>query len=145
MKRTCCGVIAIWLILLPIYPASAQQDEQLRRELKYVTSLMGAALQDRAPLWRCEISTKYVCTSVGCALVKPTVWINLDFGRRVYERCDSKRCDAYDMTFTQSGIFTLVSPNQGTFLKAVNDGSEFVEVASLGVQTYNGFGQCIPG
>ena len=38
-----------------------------------------------------------------------------------------------DMQFEASGIYTTASPASGSFLKALNDGSSFVEITTLGV------------
>lgn len=103
-------------------------------------------LAGRAPTWRCEPTAKFQCSIKGCEPITPTVWVNLDFPARRYERCDSKGCDAYQMEYFSAGIFTMISPlrTSGTFLKAVNDGREFVEVASLTTSVYTSFGQCTP-
>ena len=74
----------------------------------------------------------------------PTVWIEFDLASKIYQRCDEKGCDDYAMTYSRSGIYTVVTVGGGTFLKVLNDGSDFAEVVSLGTAVWNGFGVCAP-
>ena len=72
--------------------------------------------------------------------------MRLDLAENTYGRCDSKGCDSYPMTFSAGGIFTTISlPGSGsTFLKVVNDGSQYLEVASLQLAVHQNFGACKP-
>ena len=134
-------VVSLFLLL----PASAQEGGKLGADRERLTDLFGRGLADRASKWRCTITSQYVCSKKGCDQNPPTVWINLDFSANLYERCDAKGCDAYPMRSFVGGIYTTISlARPGTFLKAVNDGSEFVEVASMGNVTFNTFGRCTP-
>ncbi len=99
---------------------------------------------DRASRWRCDAAVKFQCSAEGCKEARARVWVNIDFPDRRYERCDSKGCDQYEMAYSVAGIYTTVSPVIGTFLKVLNDGSEFVEVASLGTAVVTSFGRCMP-
>ena len=36
-------------------------------------------------------------------------------------------------------------PHRGAFLKALNDGSEYVETVALGTTVWTAFGACVPG
>ena len=48
-------------------------------------------------------------------------------------------------TLAQRGdrrLYTTATPGPGAFLNVVNDGSDFVEVASSGTVTFTGFGKC---
>jgi hypothetical protein len=75
------------------------------------------------------------------------VSVRLDLAEKTYARCDSKGCDSYSITFSASGIFTTVSVrgSGSTFLKVLNDGSQYVEVASLHLAVHQNFGACKPG
>ena len=138
-------ILALSMCLFTSVAFAAQKNADLRSTLESVEKLFGIGLADRSPEWRCEIATQYVCSAKGCDQNPPSVWINLDFTARRYERCDSRGCDAYPMQSYTSGIYTSISLAQpGTFLKVVNDGSEFVEVASMGNVTFNSFGRCTP-
>jgi hypothetical protein len=55
-------------------------------------------------------------------------------------------CDTYDMKWSSGGIFTTMTlPASGeTFLKALNDGSQYVEVVSLWLAVHQNFGKCTP-
>jgi hypothetical protein len=70
----------------------------------------------------------------------------LSFPAGRYERCDANGCDAYELTSATGGIFTTVTPgvHRGAFLKALNDGSEYVETVSLGTAIWTAFGACVP-
>ena len=74
-----------------------------------------------------------------------TVWMELDFESGTYSRCDPKGCDIYTVTYSSGGVFTTVRLSQvGTLLKVVNDGSEFIDVATVGVAVITSFGTCQP-
>ena len=157
MKRL---VLTLVFLLAPAVPAWADFNDGLRAykrddyavaqesgksgaKFQRLTDLMGRKLADRSSKWRCEITSQYVCNAKGCEQGQPTVWINVDFSANRYERCDIKGCDAYSMQTVVGGIYTTVAlPKNGAFLRAVNDGSAFVEVTSLGRGTLSGFGQC---
>ena len=74
------------------------------------------------------------------------MWVNLDFDSLRYERCDQSDCDDYLMEVHPSGIYTVgtLPLTSGTFLKVVNDGSESVEVVSLGTNVWVCHGRCAP-
>jgi hypothetical protein len=104
--------------------------------------LAASPLHERAPRWRCPIVQQYHCTAGGCRAVPPSVTIVLDFPARRYKRCDAKGCGQHPLSVATGGIYTTVTPGPGAFLKVVNDGSDFVEVASSGTETVTGFGKC---
>jgi hypothetical protein len=76
----------------------------------------------------------------------PTLWVNLDFDSLSYERCEQAGCDGYAMEVQRSGAYTVVTllGRGATFLKVLNDGSESVEVASLGTGVIVYHGRCVP-
>lgn len=152
MARTFVSILLGSVLALAVPPIplaaglqGAQEDDQLRQELGQITELISRTLAERAPRWRCQPTVRFDCSLKGCTEAKPTVWLNVDFSARRYERCDSKGCDEHQMTHSASGIFTVVSVGGGsTLFKVVNDGSEFMEVASLGTAAYTSFGRCAP-
>ncbi|MBI3127771.1 MAG: hypothetical protein HYZ11_09225 [Candidatus Tectomicrobia bacterium] len=110
-----------------------------------VLLLYGKGLGARAPLWRCEPARKVVCEKEGCAEGKDRTWVSLDFPRGAYRRCDRKGCETLAMTHRVSGIYTLIEPKEGGgFLRAVNDGSEYVEAWGEKTGAALAFGACVP-
>ena len=106
--------------------------------------LTGKSLGDHSPKWRCVPSSKFVCSQVACKSVQPTVAVLLDFPMQTYQRCDDKGCDTHQLAKTSSGIYTVAAPSAGAFLKALNDGRSYVEVASLGFDIHLSYGACSP-
>ncbi len=127
-------------------PALAQESRELPNALRELGSLVGRGLPGRAVRWRCDATSKFSCSAEGCEAVRPTVWLNLDFVTRTYERCDTKGCDSYLMDHSPSGMFTQVRliGHPGMFFKSVSDGSKFVEVVSLHLGVLNAYGRCKP-
>ena len=140
MKRL--GLTATGLLCLAI-SAHSQETEDLKADLDALLELFQRSMSDRATRWQCRLETQYVCSAEGCKQVEPSVWLNVDFRSQVYERCDAKGCDTRSMTASESGIYTIVS-EAGFLLKALNDGSEFMDVATSGTAAWNGFGSCVP-
>jgi hypothetical protein len=102
------------------------------------------SLSERASRWRCDPVRTVVCSSDGCEDIKPTVWVVLDFKQQSYERCDGRGCNARAMLASHGGIFTAATAGPSAFVKALNDGSDFVDVATLGTTLYANFGRCRP-
>lgn len=136
--------LVIAATLLSALLSQSKASDDLKDDFKKIENLMAAALDKRAPKWRCQIERQYVCDVQGCIQQKPSIWLTLDFPKLEYKRCDTKGCDTYPLSVANSGIFTHVGYGWGgTIFKAVNDGSAFVEVATSGTSTYNGFGSCM--
>ena len=95
-----------------------------------------------AATWQCVPDSEIVCSAGACQSVQPTTRSLVDFDSSAYSRCDSKSCDRYPMVSAKSGIFVSVQFAPGTLFKATADGSAYVEVVTLGVQTYSYFGRC---
>jgi hypothetical protein len=131
-KRARRALIFIAAMVVSAGPLAAQDKLELA----------ASPLHERAPRWQCPIVTQYHCTAGGCRAVPPSVTIVLDFPARRYERCDAKGCGQHSLSVATGGIYTTASPGPGAFLKVVNDGSDFVEVASSGTETFTGFGKC---
>ncbi|MBZ9654022.1 hypothetical protein [Phyllobacterium lublinensis] len=101
----------------------------------------GAAHADDA-LLRCDITSKFICTSSGCQPAKLAVFNLIDMRDKTLARCDSKGCDPYTATFSSSGLFLNIAvPTNGLLAKLGGNG-DFVEVATLAGQVYSSFGSC---
>lgn len=74
--------------------------------------------------------------------IEQTAWMVLDFKEQSYQRCDVRGCDRRALEVSRSGIFTVATAGDGTFLKALNDGGDFVDVATLGTSLFANFGRC---
>jgi hypothetical protein len=96
---------------------------------------------------RCEVTSKFACSPGGCHTNKLGAFNLIDFDRRKFFRCDSKGCDDYDVVISQpQGQYIIVDiPGRGVFAKLSNDGSEYVEVTSVGTVILVSFGRCRRG
>ena len=107
------------------------------------TILMGSVSVVRAAEMRCIIHSKEACDSAGCKKVAPTIWSVIDLEKKRYSRCDSKGCDHYKMSVKKSGVYlNLEIPGKATFAKMSKDGSDFLEVATLGTTALVSHGSC---
>lgn len=139
-------VLPFLAALLLASPAAADGID-LEPERSYGDALLlyGKGLAGRAPLWRCEPARKLACGREGCADERDRARVTLDFARGAYRRCDRKGCETRPMTHRVSGMFTVIDlPGRGVFLKAVNDGSEYVEAVSEKGGAALTFGACAP-
>ena len=146
--RSIATAIAVVLIAGSI-ALSVSAEDSFADEMER-TKKLAQPLAKRSLRWRCTPTVLHVCNATACEklsgekkLTSP-VSVRLDFSENSYSRCDAKGCDSYPMEVLASGIFTTVAlPGRpGIFLKALNDGSEYVEVASLHLGTYQNFGSC---
>lgn len=123
----------------------AEVDNDLKTALDRPAVLAASPLSNRAAKWLCSPTRKFVCTVDGCAQVPATTTIKLDMASHAYSRCDAKGCDTYPQTRPNTGgIFTHLSPTASTVFKVLNDGSAYVETASLGLSVHLTFGECRP-
>ena len=122
-------------------PMLANADEFIE-ELDRLTKLAVTPLNKVGPTWVCRPKQLYACGVDGCQAGDAKTEVRLDFLHGTYSRCDQKGCDQYPMTYEASGVFTTAQPNSGAFLKVLNDGSEYMEVATLGLSTLVYFGSC---
>jgi hypothetical protein len=101
-------------------------------------------LAERAARWRCDITTRFVCTKSGCKQPAPVgTWVELDFDARTYGRCDSGGCNRYPLQQERSGIYTIASGGLQSYLKTLNDGSEFMESSASGTSAFINYGRCV--
>ena len=92
---------------------------------------------------RCDIQSKVSCSSSGCIDNQPGAWnlIDIDSGR--ISRCDKKGCDQYAMTVTRSGAYLNIEvPGRGILVKMLTDGSDYLEVVTLGTTALVSHGTC---
>jgi hypothetical protein len=138
--------IFVGFFMAGLAQAQAQAQDLSHADMAALTDLLKRPLSERAIIWRCDPTIMRTCSLNGCSENRATVSVQLDFSAGSYERCDAKGCDSHLMTFSSSGIFTaaILPSTSGTFLKVVNDGSEYVEVASTGLSIIHNFGVCEP-
>ena len=128
-------------------PSEAQDEGPLLEQMQGLVDLAKLSLEERGASWRCTPARLDGCGESSCeskavGLADDAVYVLLDFSSERYSRCDSKGCDEYPLDVSVGGIFTTISlPGRpGTFLKALNDGSQYIEVltSSLAVIRYSG-------
>ena len=92
---------------------------------------------------RCEINAKYACSARGCDETKPGAWNVVDFEAETILRCDANGCDTYQMQAVRKGIYINIEvPGRSMFAKMTTDGSDYVEVVSLGTDVLVSYGAC---
>ena len=140
------GLLAIIFVSVHYMAVAEPGEKTLAENANQLSDLVKHSLFDRGSYWRCTPQQKWICSSSGCKTVPPTVNVDLDFVNNVYKRCDAKGCDSHLLTATMSGLYTVITlvGKGGTFLKTLNDGSRFVEVASSGTGVFTAFGACLP-
>jgi hypothetical protein len=106
--------------------------------------LMLQALPAMAEQVMCRVHLKQLCErDTGCRRVEANTWYPIDTVRATVSRCDARGCDTYQAAASQSGAFiNLDVPGRGMLLKIASDGSNFVEVATLGLSVFVSFGVC---
>lgn len=127
--------------------ASEETDEEFGRELERLGRLHATPLFARAESWICLTQQRVVCGPEGCEHSQLTdrPFFELDGGGSIYSRCDAKGCTRRQSVSSKSGIYTIVDiPGSGTFMKLVNDGTEFVDVATSGTAAFVSHGVCQP-
>jgi hypothetical protein len=133
-------------LIAPFIISAAAAEDDPNSEMKRMMDLFMNKMADRAPYWRCETTTKYMCTAEGCEPTEPLLWSMVNFESGDYQRCDSSGCDDYKMTSGVDMMHTIITLTDrgGSFMAVLNDGSEFAETVSLETKTYNSFGACAP-
>jgi hypothetical protein len=71
------------------------------------------------------------------------VSVVLDFSLELHKRCDAKGCDDNPLRVWLSGVYATADRG-GVFLKANNNGSEYVEVVTSGTSVMTTYGICKP-
>ena len=134
------GIATAYLALIGSACGAASDDES-DAELARLSELFKTSLNETGDKWICKPKQLQICDVEGCSAKETETEARLDFLQKTYSRCDQKGCDSYPMTFEASGIFTVAQPNsRSTFLKVLNDGSEYMEVVTshLGAWVYVG-------
>lgn len=124
-------------------------DAELSADLARIGEL-AEPIARRGDMWGCYSQQSYSCSVSGCSTGNATVVVFLDFRGTRYIRCTRKEsgeivdCASEPATVGHGGIYTTVAPagKLGSSIKVVNDGSEFVDTATLGTGAYINFGTC---
>jgi len=109
-----------------------------------VAMLLSAGAGSASAAITCTISEKLLCNpGEGCAAIKNSIVVRIDFDKQVYSRCDAKGCDDYIGQFSKSGVFINIGmPDKGMLAKLSSDGSSFLEVVTLMTATFVSYGSC---
>ena len=102
------------------------------------------AVASAEPL-RCDIFKKFRCDATdGCKRGANTRWNLVDTERQKFSRCENNfGCDDHDAHITRSGVFLKIEvPGKGLIAKLSDDGSQFVEIITLGTAVHVSFGTC---
>ena len=91
----------------------------------------------------CKIEKAYKCNSGDCVEFNSETNLSLNTDTNIYERRDRKGSDEYNANVYKSGSYIIAEIQGGTLLKIEVPSLQFVEVASLGLNTYNNFGKCV--
>ena len=96
----------------------------------------------------CIPSKKSYCSLEGCENVEPNVFILLGKTQKedglFLARCDNKPCDIYDVNLLQSGEFTTFETKEphGILFRTSNLDQSFIEVVTLGTESFVSSGHC---
>ena len=102
-----------------------------------------AALPAWATEVHCEIEAKYACNSSGCRENAIAVWNLIDLDALRFSRCDQMGCDHYTITTSVSGAFMNIEvPGHGMLARVSHDGSQYVEIVTLGTDVLVSYGSC---
>ena len=113
------------------------------RALVVATVLVGLASPAFGAAIRCEITSKFACSPSGCVENALGVWNLIDIDAARFSRCDRNGCDHYTMSQTTSGIFTNIEVlGHGMLARMSQDGSQYVEVVTLGTDVLVSYGSC---
>ncbi len=92
---------------------------------------------------RCDIQSKMNCSPSGCSDNALGAWNLIDFDSSRISRCDKNGCDHYTMTVTRSGAYLNIEvPGRGILVKMREDGSDYLEVVTLGTIALVSHGTC---
>lgn len=127
------------VIAFPVYSAVDVMDEKAQ-------ALFSSSLENIAKEWSCETFKKYSCNEKnGCNEIDGgLVSIRLDLNAEKYFRCDSKGCESSGAKIFSSGIYTYFDLGSGAVFKVLNDGSSFVDIATLMDTVLISYGVCLP-
>lgn len=143
MKKHLYLLITLHLLLLPSI-AVAEGDAALT-EAEALLNLSSKSLEMTANEWKCSVTSKFVCTKNKCEKIQDAdSYIQLDIKRKLYQRCDSKGCTNADVFIEKGGIYTHFLMHSPNIFKVRNDGSEFVDVATIFETALVSYGNCIP-
>lgn len=97
----------------------------------------------------CIPSNKSYCTSSGCVGVDASVFVligKIADSSLFMARCDRRPCDVYGVELVQSGAFTSFNTKgpHGVLFKTSQLDQSFVEVVTLGTDSFVSNGYCYP-
>jgi hypothetical protein len=142
------NVSRLWALVLicAAGAGNAQLSDRERQEWRQVLELRTNPLYERASLWRCDATIRFVCAEDGCtrrSAIDAIRWIEIDFARNLYSQCSAKDCKRRTALRRREGTYTVVEPaGESDFLKVLNDGTAFVETMTLGTSVHLAFGAC---
>jgi len=92
----------------------------------------------------CQVTKKAACGPDGCVSAPPAGAYNrIDLARGVVERCDTKGCDAHQVSAARSGIYVNLSFGRGAaFIRLEEPTMAYMEVITLGLSTIVSHGSC---
>ena len=110
--------------------------------------LSGVVLADQGKSLNlvCPIQKQFACSRDGCKKNPSSVTIKVrqdELGQNYYSRCNSKGCDKYESSVSQSGMYIEVVPvSKSSRLKIDSEDMSFMETISLGLVSLVGYGIC---
>ena len=143
-------MIRIIVIIMMMFPtvlmAQQEQDtEGLIDILQTDMEVQSATALQQSDHWKCEMSQQFACKEEGCNEILSSEWLELDFIKKTYMRCNEEECNGYHMVFNRSGVFVVVAlPKNGITLKVSDQDGKFSEAASMAGLVINSFGICKP-
>ena len=121
-------------------------DEMVERTEDLITRNL-VPMAKRNSSWRCRFKDTFMCDAKGCekGVKSPSgpMWVDIDFNKNIYSRCDQQGCTHHTMKYLSGGLFTVIQASSG-MLKSYNDGQSFVDIATLGVGAFLNYGSCAP-
>lgn len=154
MKKTliiCGAVFAMLMLGIALIDFTPLMDEAKQKEaMRNFQDASTIYKNKKAELPRhqtyCIPELKYICTLEGCKTTFPNVFTLLDDtnGKTRLSRCDVRSCDEYPATIDASHEVTEVrtTENHGMIFKIVNIDQSYVEVVTLGTDTWVSHGHC---
>ena len=142
MKNKIIYITVLVLIVITAGYLYSRYSIDKKREAKFDLNSLSYTLPTHNMI--CLPNIKFICNPQSkCYQVKPTVFILFDGLLDTFYRCDNQPCDSYEVRTDTSGDYTNFTPivPNGTIWK-VNKNGNYVEVATIGAETYISYGKC---
>ena len=107
-------------------------------------AVANSAVASAEPL-SCTIFKKFHCDATsGCKRGPNARWNVVDPERQTFSRCEGNfGCEDRQAQMTRSGNFLNIEvPGDGLVAKLSDDGSQFIEIVTLGSAVHVSFGSC---